>query len=60
MTDSVTEALERLDRDIIQPYLVDGWEMDQLRRATVYLLFGKVSFHRRRLRKAGQKSFPFG
>ena len=57
MTDSVTEALERLDRDIIQPYLVDGWEIDRLEERQFTFLFGKVSFHRRRLRKAGQKSF---
>lgn len=57
MTESVIEALERLDKEIIQPYLVDGWEIDRLEERQLTFLFGRVSFHRRRLRKAGQKSF---
>lgn len=57
MTESVTEALERLDMEIIQPYLVDGWEIDRLEARQLTFLFGTASFKRRRLRKAGQKSF---
>ncbi|HEM3629897.1 TPA: hypothetical protein U1C31_002242, partial [Streptococcus suis] len=41
----------------IQPYLIDGWEIDRLEERQLTFLFGTVSFKRRRLRKAGQKSF---
>lgn len=57
MTDSVTEALERLDRELIQPYLAEDWEIDSLEERQLTFLFGTVRFKRRRLRKAGQKSF---
>ncbi|MEQ9764913.1 ISLre2 family transposase, partial [Streptococcus sp. ZJ151] len=57
LSQSLTEALERLDKEIIQSYLADGWEIDRLEVRQLTFLFGTVSFHRRRLRKAGEKSF---
>ncbi|HEM5489870.1 TPA: UPF0236 family protein [Streptococcus suis] len=57
LTKSVRESLERLDREIIQSYLSDGWEIDRLEERQLTFLFGTVSFKRRRLRKAGEKSF---
>lgn len=47
VTKSVRESLERLDREIIQSYLSDGWEIDRLEERQFTFLFGKVSFHRR-------------
>lgn len=61
LTKSVRESLERLDREIIQSYLSDGWEIDRLEERQLTFLFGTVSFKRRRLRKAEEKSFlPLG
>lgn len=57
LTKSVRESLERLDREIIQSYLSDGWEIDRLEERQLTFLFGTVSFKRRRLRKTGEKSF---
>ncbi|HEM2543032.1 TPA: ISLre2 family transposase [Streptococcus suis] len=57
LTKSVRESLERLDKEIIQSYLSDGWEIDRLEERQLTFLFGTVSFKRRRLRKVGEKSF---
>ncbi|HEL2218851.1 TPA: ISLre2 family transposase [Streptococcus suis] len=57
LTKSVRESLERLDREIIQSYLSDGWEIDRLEERQLTFLFGTDSFKRRRLQKAGEKSF---
>ncbi|HEL1661369.1 TPA: hypothetical protein TXN53_000899 [Streptococcus suis] len=57
LTRSARESLERLDKEIIQSYLSDGWEIDRLEERQLTFLFGMVSFKRRRLRKAGEKSF---
>ncbi|MGT2787953.1 ISLre2 family transposase, partial [Streptococcus loxodontisalivarius] len=57
MAESVKVALERLDKEIIQSYISDGWEIDRLEERQMTFLFGTVTFKRRRLKKAGQKSF---
>lgn len=57
LTASVTEALERLDKELIAPYLAEGWEIDRLEERQLTFLFGTVLFKRRRLRQSGKKSF---
>ncbi|HEL1178806.1 DDE transposase [Streptococcus equi subsp. zooepidemicus SzAM60] len=56
MIESVGETLERLDKEIIQPYLESGWEIDRIEERQVTFLFGTVRFSRRRLRQKGEES----
>ena len=53
----LSDRLEALDKELIQPYLSDGWEIDRLEERQLTFTFGTVFFKRRRLRKSGEKSF---
>ena len=56
-SDILSERLEVLDKEIIQPYLSEGWEIDRREERQLTFTFGTVVFKRRRLRKLGEKSF---
>lgn len=53
----LSEQLESLDKELVQPYLSKGWEIDRLEERQLTFSFGTVSFKRRRIRKADEKSF---
>lgn len=53
----LSERLESLDKELVQPYLSEGWEIDRLEERQMTFSFGTVSFKRRRLRKSNEKSF---
>ena len=57
LTDQVAYCLESLDKELIASYCQDGWSIDRLEERQVTFFFGTVTFKRRRLRKAGEKSF---
>lgn len=56
-SDLLSERLEALDMELIQPYLSEGWEIDRIEKRQLTFTFGTVVFKRRRLRKSGEKSF---
>ena len=53
----LSERLESLDKELIQAYLTEGWEIDRIEEQQLTFSFGAVSFKRHRLRKSGEKSF---
>ena len=53
----LSDKLESLDKELVQPYLSKGWEIDCLEERQITFSFGTVSFKRRRLRKSAKKSF---
>ena len=53
----LSERLESLDKELIQAYLTEGWEIDRIEERQLTFSFGAVSFKRHRLRKSGEKSF---
>ncbi|GEE06606.1 hypothetical protein ScOT1_06990 [Streptococcus canis] len=54
---SLSSSLESLDKELVQTHLSEGWEIDRLEERQLTFSFGMVSFKRRRIRKAGEKSF---
>ncbi|GFG47272.1 UNVERIFIED_CONTAM: ISLre2 family transposase [Streptococcus canis] len=54
---SLSASLESLDKELVQTHLSEGWEIDRLEERQLTFSFGMVSFKRRRIRKAGEKSF---
>lgn len=58
MTSTIlSDRLEALDKELIQPYLSEGWAIDRREERQLTFTFGTVVFKRRRLRKSGEKSF---
>ena len=57
LTSQLAFCLEQLDKDLIRPYLSQGWSIDRLEERQLTFSFGTVVFKRRRLRKTGESSF---
>lgn len=57
LTSHLAFCLEQLDKEIIRPHLAAGWSIDRLESRQLTFSFGTVTFKRRRLKKAGEKSF---
>lgn len=57
LAECVRQAFERLDKEVIRPYLKAGWLIDRIETRQVTFSFGTVVFKRRRLKKKGEKSF---
>ena len=51
-----SNALERIDLELILEYKDKGYEIDRIERRTVQFSFGPVELKRRRMRKKGEKS----
>src|SRR5699024_7558522 len=51
-----SQALSRIDMELIQDYKADGYEIDRVEKRTVQFVFGPVHLKRRRMRKKGEKS----
>ena len=53
-SDILSERLEVLDEELIQPYLSEGWEIDRREERQLTFTFGMVVFKRRLLRKSDE------
>ena len=51
-----SNALERIDLELILEYKDKGFEIDRIEKRTVQFSFGPVELKRRRMRKKGEKS----
>lgn len=50
-------AIERMDKELYYHYKQEGWKIDRIEQRTVQFQFGQVTYYRRRLKKAGERSF---
>ncbi|MDN6290893.1 MAG: ISLre2 family transposase [Tetragenococcus koreensis] len=51
-----SQAMERIDLELIQEYKEEGYEIDRIEKRTVQFSHGPVELKRRRMRKRGEKS----
>ena len=56
LSELFSQALSRVDLELIQDYKADGYEIDRVEKRTVQFGFGPVEIKRRRMRKKGEKS----
>ena len=56
MSDFFSQAIERVDLELIQEYKEEGYEIDRIEKRTVQFSHGPIELKRRRMRKKGMKS----
>lgn len=56
MSDLFSQAIERVDLELIQEYKEEGYEIDRIEKRTVQFSHGPIELKRRRMRKKGMKS----
>lgn len=56
LSDLFSQALERVDLELIQEYKDQGYEIDRVEKRTVQFTHGPVELKRRRMRKKGENS----
>lgn len=56
-TESVSQALETIDQQLVARYMEDNWKIDSRKPRTLTFLFGDVTFKHYRLCKPGEPSF---
>ena len=56
ISDLFSQAIERVDLELIQEYKENGYEIDRIEKRTVQFGFGATELRRRRMRKKGEKS----